>query len=440
LLRQLLISLVVLVIAGFAYVWFVPGAAETLQRFGIPVPAEAAPATQGQTPGGQSGQAAQGGGQQAQQGQRPGSGQGGGGRRGAREMVVVTAPVTVASINDKLTAIGEGEAAHSVTVMSPSTGTLRELKVSPGEMVTAGTEIGTLDADSEQIAFDRAALAKKDADATLSRTQELAAANAATAVQINAAQLAADNAALEFANAKLALDKRTIVSPIAGSVGLFQVSPGNAVSAQSIVTTIEDTAHIRISFWVPERYASAIAVGAPVEVSAVALPGEKMTGEIVAVDNRIDPASRTLKVQAQIANDSGKLKPGMSFSVSLAFPGEQFPAVDPLSIQWSSDGAYLWKYADGKVERLLVEIIQRNSDGVLVKGDLKQGDQVVTQGLQQLTAGASVRLLDDVLDGSRGPNAGQAGRPPGGGEGGGQGGGGQRPAGGGQGPQQQGQG
>lgn len=413
LLRQLLISLVVLAIAGFAYVWFVPGAAETLQRLGIPVPGPAATTAATQPSGGApGGNAPAPGGQQAQPGAGPGGAAGAGGpRRGAREMVVLTAPVTTASINDKLTAIGEGEAAHSVTVMSPSNGTLRELTARPGEMVAAGAIIGSLDSDSEQIAFDRATLAKKDADGTLARTQGLAKANAATAVQINTAQLAADNAALEFANAKLALDRRTIISPIAGSVGLFQVSPGNAVSAQSIVTTIEDTSFIRISFWVPERYASAIAIGAVVDVSAVALPGEKMQGEVVAIDNRIDPASRTLKVQAQIANDAGKLRPGMSFSVSLAFPGEAFPAVDPLAIQWSSDGAYLWKYAGGKVERLLVDIIQRNSDGVLVKGDLAAGDQVVTQGLQQLTAGASVRLLD-AAPGGRGPAGGGQGNAP----------------------------
>ena len=332
--------------------------------------------------------------------------QGGGGRRGgARELVVVTAPVTVASINDNLTAIGEGEAAHSVTVTSPATGTLNVLLVRPGEIIAAGAVIGRLDDEAEQIAFERANLALKDAEAALARTQELANANAATTVQINAAQLAASTARLELQNAELALSRRTITSPIAGAVGLFQVSPGNSVSAQTIVTTIEDTAHILISFWVPERYASSIAVGMPVATTAVALPGEQLAGEVIAVDNRIDPASRTLKVQAQIPNDSGKLRPGMSFSVSVAFAGEEFPAVDPLSIQWSSDGAYVWKYTDGKVERLPVQIIQRNSDGVLVQGELVAGDQVVTQGVQQLTAGATVRLLDEL--GIGGPAGGQ---------------------------------
>jgi RND family efflux transporter MFP subunit len=139
---------------------------------------------------------------------------------------------------------------------------------------------------------------------------------------------------------------------------------------------------------------------------------------VSAVDNRIDPTSRTLQVEAQIANDDGKLRPGMSFSVSMTFPGETFPSVDPLSVQWSSKGAYLWRYVDKKVEKVPVQIIQRNSDGILVKADLKEGDQVVTQGVQQLTAGATVRLLDEVADAGEGGKGGAGGKGAGQGTGG----------------------
>lgn len=390
--RQLLLSLVVIGAAAVAYVFFVPGASETLARFGITLsfgePAEAATG-----PGGAAGQQ-----QAASQGQR-GPGGGGGGRGGNRTMVVVTAPVLLATINDKLTSIGEGAAAHSVTVVSPASGTLAELTVRPGDAVTAGAVIGRLDADAERIAQERAQLAFDDAQTALDRTNALAKASNTTTVQVAAAQLAFNNARLELQNADLALAKRTISTPIAGTVGLFQVSAGNTVTSQSVVTTIEDTSHILVSFWVPERYASAITEGMPLTAAAVALPGQTIAGEVNAVDNRIDPASRTLKVEAAIPNDEGRLKPGMSFSVSMSFPGEQFPSVDPLAIQWSSAGSYLWKFVEGKVERVPVEIIQRNSDGVLVKAELAEGDQVVTQGVQQLTAGASVRLLDDPAGG-----------------------------------------
>jgi RND family efflux transporter MFP subunit len=398
-LRQILVSLVVLAVTAAGYVFLVPGASEQLAQFGITLPVAAA------TNGEQATPAAGGEGRRSgADGSGAGGAGGGGGRRGARELIVVTAPVEIASINDKLNAIGDGEAAHSVTVMSPASGTLGELLVNPGDTVAAGDIIGRLDSDAEQIAAERAALALKDAEVVLKRTQDLAGANAASTVQINTAQLALDNARLEVRNAELNLARRTIVSPIAGTVGLFQVSPGNTVSNTSIVTTIEDTAHIIVRFWVPERYAAFVATGMQVTAAVVALPGLTVAGEVSAVDNRIDPASRTLQVEAQIPNDGGRLRPGMSFSVAMSFPGEQFASVDPLAIQWSSEGSYVWRYADGKVDKAFVQVIQRNSDGILVKGDIAEGDQVVTQGVQQLSAGASVRLLDELAgaDGSGG--------------------------------------
>jgi RND family efflux transporter MFP subunit len=392
LIRQILVSLVIVGAAAAAYIFLVPGAPQQLAKLGIELPVPPAVEAAATPSGGQGG----GNGQPAAGGQRGGGGAGG---RGARAMVVVTTPVLLATINDKLTAIGEGAAAHSVTVMSPATGTLAGLDVQPGQEVAAGAVIGRLDADAEQIAYDRAKLTFDDAKASLERTNALAGASNATTVQVSAAQLAFSTADLALKNAELDLRKRTISTPIAGTVGLFQVNPGNTMTAQTVVTTIEDTSHIRVSFWVPERYAGAISVGMPVTAAAVALPGQTIEGKVSAVDNRIDPTSRTLQVEAQIANDDGRLKPGMSFSVSMSFPGETFPSVDPLSVQWSSQGAYLWRYVETKVERVPVQIIQRNSDGILVKADLREGDQVVTQGVQQLSAGATVRLLDEAAEG-----------------------------------------
>ncbi len=416
--RQVLVSLVIIAIVG--YVFLVPGAPAQLAKFGITLPIAApaevnAPAA-AQAPAGNAPRASGAGGGNASAGGNPGGSAGGpgGGRGGNRTMVVVTAPAVMATINDKLTAIGDGQAAHSVTVMSPASGTLAELLVKPGDRVAAGAVLGHLDSDAETIAYQRALLAQKDAQAALTRFQELAKANSATTVQLNAAQLAADNADLALQTADLDLKRRTITTPIAGTVGLFQVNPGNTVTSQTVVTTIEDDSDILVSFWVPERYATSVKPGMAVTAEAVALPGQTITGEISAIDNRIDPTSRTLQLQARISNTDGRLRPGMSFSVSLGFAGESFPAVDPLAIQWSSQGAYLWRYADDKVEKLPVEIIQRNSDGVLVRADLKAGDQVVTQGVQQLTAGATVRLLDapDAKAGGAGGKAPDAGSAP----------------------------
>jgi hypothetical protein len=54
----------------------------------------------------------------------------------------------------------------------------------------------------------------------------------------------------------------------------------------------------------------------------------------------------------------------------------------------------VWKVVDNKAQMAKITIIQRNSDGVLVQGDVKIGDPVVTQGVLQLSQGMTVRLLD----------------------------------------------
>lgn len=390
--KQLLIALVVLVLGLAVCVFFVPGSAEALGRIGITLPTGTSGDAQTAAPG-------QGGPQAG--GQRPGNGGFGGGGRGSnRTMVVVTAPVASARINDTLNAIGVGAAFRSVSVIAGSGGTLVDFSVAPGDKVKAGDVIAHLDAQTETIALDRARLSVTDAESAFSRATELAKSNAVTTVQFNTAQSALENARLELKSAELALARRTIATPIAGAVGLFQVTQGNYVGAQAVVTTIEDNSDIRVSFWVPERYASAIATGMDVTAEAVALPGRVFAGKVSAVDNRVDTTSRTLAVEASIPNADGAIRAGMSFAVSMRFPGQDFASVDPLSIQWSGEGAYVWKYQDGKVEKAMVRIIQRNSDGVLVDGDVEAGDAVVVQGVQQLTAGASVRLLDAPAEGN----------------------------------------
>lgn len=405
---QLILSLIIIVAAAVVAGLYNGQANQLLAQVGLNLPlltaaAEPAPAQAQQ--GGERAQG-QGGPQQGQQargqgGQRQGQGQGagGGGRPGGagggRSAVVVAQPVGEGTINDKLTAIGEGSAINSVTITSASGGTLLAVAVKPGQQVAANDELATLDNGTQQIALDRAKLAATDAEAALERATNLANSNSLSSVQLSAAQLAADNAKLELRNAEMALNQRTIRTPVAGTVGLIQVSPGNLVNAQTVVTTVEDSSQILVNFWVPERYASQIAVGTAVKASSVALPGQVFDGTVSALDNRIDPTSRTLQVQATLPNDAGTIRPGMSFSVTMAFAGQTFAAVDPLSIQWSNEGAYVWKVTDDKVNRAMVEIVQRNSDGVLVQGDVTKGDMVVTQGVLQLSPGLAVRLLED---------------------------------------------
>ena len=418
---QVLLSLVVIVIAVGIFGLFNPTANALVRRVGITLPMLNAPAD-AQTAAAPAAQPqGQGAGPRQGQGQGGGAGRQGGAGGANRAAIVVTQPVKTSTIDNELTSIGESSALHSVTVSSASGGTLMTVDVKPGDKVVAGARLATLDSDTQQNALDKARLAAQDADAALARAQTLAKTNSLSQTQLDAAQLAADQAKLAVQGAQIALDQRTITTPVAGTVGLIQVSPGNLINAQTVVTTVEDSSEILVNFWVPERYSSQMTVGTAVDASSAALPGKSFKGAITAVDNKIDPASRTLQVQATLPNPDAVIKSGMSFSVDLTFPGETFAAVDPLSIQWSNKGAYVWKVVDSKAVKGMVEIVQRNSDGVLVKGDVKPGDAVVTQGVLQLNDNMTVRLLDQVAAGQgQGSQAGAPATPAKDGQGAGQ--------------------
>ena len=83
----------------------------------------------------------------------------------------------------------------------------------------------------------------------------------------------------------------------------------------------------------PERFAPQIKVGQPLTAESTAFPGEIYKGRINAVDNMLDEASRTLHVRAEVPNAEDRLRAGMSFSVTILFPGDNYPSVDPLAIQ-----------------------------------------------------------------------------------------------------------
>jgi len=157
--------------------------------------------------------------------------------------------------------------------------------------------------------------------------------------------------------------------------------------------TIDDRTAILVDFWAPERFAVAIEPGQPVEASSIARPGQVFSGKVEAIDNRIDPASRTMRIRARVENPGDVLRAGMAFNVGMRFAGERYPAVDPLAIQWDGEGSYVWQVRDNKSVKTRVRVVQRNPDAVLVGGELKEGDRIVTEGLQRVREGAPVRIL-----------------------------------------------
>lgn len=315
------------------------------------------------------------------------------GQNGGRAALVVVKPALSQVVNDKLSAIGSGVALNTVTVSPYTSGTIRQFLVSAGTLVEKDQVIAELDAETEQIAVERAEVALQDAENTQKRMATLRASNTATQVQVVAAELALANAKLVLKDAQLALSRRSVTAPIAGIIGILPVDAGNYVTSSTAIANIDDRSKLLIDIWVPERFAPQLRIGQAVTAVPTALPGNSFQGQISAVDNMIDAASRTLRVRAEITNPSDVLRAGMSFTVTVLFPGDQYASVDPLAIQWDGDGSYVWRITkDGKAQRVAARIVQRNANAVLVEGDIAKGDVIVTEGVLNVREGGMVTI------------------------------------------------
>lgn len=306
--------------------------------------------------------------------------------------LVVVRPVTQSVINNRLTAIGTGRANATVALKPWTAGNMVALYVSAGAKVKAGDPIAQLDSDNEKIAVEKARVNLNDAKLALDRTTQLRKTNTATEVQALNAKLVLETAKLALQDTELKLERRTVRAPISGVIGILPVDVGNYVTTDTTIARIDDRSLIQVDIWVPERFAPLIHIGDKIEAASIARPGENYEGAVSAIDNMIDEESRTLRIRAQIDNQKDQLRAGQSFRVMLTFPGDPFPTVDPLAIQWSGKGAYVWRVVGDKVQAVPVYIVQRNTNSVLVNAELKAGDLVVIQGLQSLRDGSAIKI------------------------------------------------
>lgn len=366
--KQLVLGVVAIVATIAIWIAFVPAAAPYLERIGVysliglEAPAQAA---------------------------ESGGGFGGGASR------VIVSEVTTGQINARISSIGDGRAAQTVTIRSITTGIIRDMPVAPGSYIEAGALVAQFDDAAERIALERARLVVADATDEVDRLRQLGSSGTVAGASIRAAELALRTAELEVEQAEFDLQQRRITAPISGWVGLLDAAEGDRVGAQEPIAVITDRSSLQIEFRVPERYIGELSTGMEIDVTPLSRPDQQITGRIIALDNVVDRASRTLRVQGEVANPDDALRAGQAFSVALAFPGDSLPLVDPLAIQWTGDGSFVWVARDNLAERVSVTIRQRTNDSVIVEGDLAPGDLVIIEGVQTLRPGATVEIVTE---------------------------------------------
>lgn len=317
------------------------------------------------------------------------------GRPASSQVPVVTAPVEQAAATRTVRALGSGVAIQSVTLFPRSSGIVEAVEVRSGQTVSAGDALIRLDSEDERIAIDRARAQLEAAERTVSRYQQLAETQSIPAAQLDEARTEAASLRADVRAGDAALQRRTIRAPFDGIAGLPGVSAGDSVDSGTELITLDDRSILRVDFEIPERYASELAEDMPFAASTPSIAGAEFDGHVAELDSRVDPVSRTIRVRGHIPNPDDRLRPGMSFAVTLAFDGDQLLALPANAVLWDRDGSYVWIVRDGKAERQPVEIVRRSSDTVQVNAEIEPGEAVIVEGLHSVRSGVDVTEITE---------------------------------------------
>lgn len=314
--------------------------------------------------------------------------------RGRRAVPVVVQAVDQGRNDLAFSGIGTARALRHVTLYPAVSGEVVKLHTRAGQRIGAGARIIDLDVRQAQLAVDMATSKLKGARRLLDRADSLRRKRVLSDARVIDAQNLVDQAEVELKTAEVALTDHTIKAPFAGVVGIASVDVGDRVTPTTILVTIDDRSKLTVEFEVPEEYLPRLSTGMTLDVRTPGFANRIFDGVVGGIDSRVHPTRRTVLVRAEVANPDDLLRPGMSFAIDLQLPGKTYPRIPDLALQFSQRGNYVWLIDGGKSKRVAVKIVRRDSNTVLVEGDVKPGDRIVIEGVQRLRPGRRVSLAD----------------------------------------------
>jgi membrane fusion protein (multidrug efflux system) len=318
------------------------------------------------------------------------------GRGGGGAPSVLVAAAGVHTFTDGLQAIGTAQARESIVLTPKVADTIRVLRFESGDRVRRGQVLVEMSSVEQAADLAEARAANQAAQEELRRYQELYNRGFASQARLDAVQAAADAAEARLSAGGSRIADRTIRAPFAGVVGLRTASPGQFVRPGDQIGTLDDVSEIKLDFDVPETQLARLAAGVEIVARTAAYADRTFNGRIANVDSRVDPGTRTVRVRAILPNSDEVLRPGMLMTVEVRSNPRTALAVPEIAILDQIDGAYVYRVAAGEagqaVELVRIRTGQRSGGMAEVLEGLNIGDQVVTEGLQNVRPGQPVQI------------------------------------------------
>lgn len=319
----------------------------------------------------------------------PGGGKGG---PGGPAQPVTARILKPERLDNRVTSSGTVLADEEVEIRSEVQGKIVKIAFREGARVEKGDLLVRIDDDELQARLLQATAARKLAEDDEYRMRMQLKIEAVSQKDYETASLALTRAKAEAQLLKAQLAKTVLRAPFGGTLGLRLVSEGAYVSPSTLITTLQAIDPVKIDFSIPGKYAGWVKPGQAVEFT-VQGSEERHLGKVYAVDPRIDPVTRTLRMRAACPNPGGKILPGSFATLTVPLETVESALMVPAqSVSVDGRGAKVFLFKAGKAEPRPVQAGLRTDSTVQIIGGLAPGDTVIVTGAVALRPGASVTL------------------------------------------------
>jgi membrane fusion protein (multidrug efflux system) len=298
-------------------------------------------------------------------------------------------------------------AVQGVVLSNEYAGIVDSIRFEAGDVVEKGALLVQLNTSVDAAQLHSNEAAAELARQTLERARSLRESNANAQAEFDAAKTQYDQALASVELVRATIAKKTIRAPFSGRLGLRQVNLGQFLPVGTAIVSLQSLDPIYVEFSLPQQQVANVHPGQTVELTVDAFGDTAFSGVINAVDATLDPATRTIRVQATLENKASRLQPGMFGTVAVLLPEQQKIITVPQSaITYNPYGnlIYVIEPARGAaaapgalvVRQQFVKLGETRGDQVAVLGGLKAGEQIVTSGQLKLRDGVGVRIDNTV--------------------------------------------
>ncbi len=204
-----------------------------------------------------------------------------------------------------------------------------------------------------------------------------------------------ENAQNNLKDVQRQFTETTVRAPFSGTIANLQAKSHNLPATfDRVLCTIINASQMEVVFPVLESELNAVRTGKKVEVITFVDSGTPFTGEITEINPIVDK-NGLVEVKATIANKNNQLFDGMNVKVKIKNRIASSIVVPKTAILLRQDKKVVFKYEKGEAIWKYVETGVENSTEIIIKSGVKEGDQVIVSGNENLAHKSKVQVVKD---------------------------------------------